>query len=98
MQLSRLSEGLEIRIVGIILKLAALENGSIVTDWFSLDVFFRRIHIQWRSEVKNIVVENVAWSWTGEFRNNAKMQNRNQFGNNALKKVSAVDDENRKGL
>lgn len=92
MQLGRLSEGLEIRIVSIILRLAALEDRSIVRDWLSLDVVFRGIHSQWSSEVDGIVVENVARSWTGEYRNNAKMQNRNQFGNNALKGEFAMDD------
>lgn len=96
MQLSRLSEGLEIRIVSVILRLTALENGSIVADWLSLDVFFRGIHIQWSSEVDDIFLENVARSWAGEYRNNAKMQNRNQFGNNALKGELDGRTENRK--
>lgn len=59
MQLSRLSERLEIRIVGIILRLAALEDGQIA-DWLGLDVFFEKVHVEWRLEVKNIFVENVA--------------------------------------
>jgi hypothetical protein len=45
MQLSRLSERLEIRIVEIILRLAALEDGPIVANRLSLDIFFRRIHV-----------------------------------------------------
>lgn len=65
MQLGRLSEGLEVRIVSIILRLAALENGSIVRDGLSLNVVFRGIHSQWSSEVDDIVVEIVARSWTG---------------------------------
>jgi hypothetical protein len=90
MQLGSLSERLEIRIISI--KLAALVNGSIVRDWLRLDLVFRGVHIQWSSEVDDIVVENVARSWTGECRNNAKMQNRDQFGNNALKGEFAAQD------
>lgn len=90
MQLGSLSERLEIRIISI--KLATFVNGSIVRDWLSLDVIFRGIHIQWSSEVDGIVVENVARSWTGEYRKNAKMQNRNQFGNNGLKGEFAMED------
>jgi hypothetical protein len=60
MQLSRLSERLEIRIVAIILRLAALEDGPIA-DWLGLDVLFGRVHVEWRPEVKTIFfIKNVA--------------------------------------
>lgn len=45
MQLSRLSERLEICIIGIILRLAALEDRPLA-DWLGLGVFFGGVHVE----------------------------------------------------